>query len=64
MKTGDHYLHVKDKREAVVVGCNESVVEYRFTKLAEVSQGKGTRARRLNVMTMDRDLFLQKFEEV
>jgi hypothetical protein len=61
MKVGDHYLHIKDKRKAVVVGCNERVVEYQFTSFAE-PQGAGKRARRLNVMTMDRDLFLQKFE--
>ena len=61
MKIGDRYICLKDKREVVVIGCNERVVEYKFTTLGE-PQGKGLRAPRLNVMTVERERFEERFK--
>lgn len=63
VKIGDRYICLKDKREVVVIGCNERVVEYKFTTLGE-PQGKGLRAPRLNVMTVERERFEERFKAI
>jgi len=61
VKIGDRYICLKDKREVLVVGCNERVVEYKFTTPGK-SQGNGIRTPRLNVMTTERNLFEERFK--
>jgi hypothetical protein len=63
VKIGDRYICLKNKREVVVIGCNERVVEYKFTAPGK-SQGKGIRAPRLNVMTAERELFEERFKAI
>lgn len=61
MRVGDLYIHIKDKREAKVVGFNDSVVEYQFTSLM-APKGTGALPRKLNVMTVDLAYFEKMFK--
>lgn len=63
MKTGDHFKNKESKRICVVVGANDTYVEYKYLEL-KVSHGTGKRKTKPNTACVTRVVFTQKFEAV
>lgn len=61
MKIGDKFVSKKTKRTAVVVGVNDSLVEYRYETLVS-SESKGLRKTKPNTACVLRSVFEEGFK--
>lgn len=65
MKTGDQFKNKESKRICVVVGANDTYVEYKYLELdPKESRGTGKRRTKPNTACVTRFVFGQKFEAV